>query len=278
MITDLAAGYELLKFGSAAMRVPRDFVKVEGPDAESYLQGQLSQDVAALAEGASAWSFILQPQGKVSAWFRITRAGPEAFILDLDSGWADKLIERLNRFKLRVDAGVEMLEWEMLALRFVDEQPEMSGLVVTVEGGVDVLGERSRVPDGFTELSLNAFELRRIELGIPKMGAELDDDTIPNATGVVERSASFSKGCYTGQELVARVNSRGNNTPTNLRLVRSPSLVSVGDVIGDDQGLITSATGHPDGGYVALGYVKRSVEVPTELQVGDSMATVAALD
>lgn len=276
-MSDLATGYELMMSGRAAVWVPRDFVRVKGPDAQSYLQGQLSQDIVALEQGASAWSFILQPQGKVSAWFRITRLGSEEFVLDLDPGWAETLIERLNRFKLRVDATIEGLDWKMLALRFSGDSPATDGLAAVVDGGIDVLGENVEIPAGFTEVSPNVFELRRIELGTPRMGAELDEDTIPAASGVVDRSASFTKGCYTGQELVARVDSRGNNTPTNLRLLRSTGVISIGDSIGDDQGTVTSAAVHPDGGFVALGYVKRAVDVPTQLRVGDAVAAIEAL-
>ena len=79
----------------------RDVVRASGPDAASYLQGQISQDVDALSAGETSWSFILAPSGKVDAWFRIHRVGDDEFLLDIDPGFADALIARLERFKLR---------------------------------------------------------------------------------------------------------------------------------------------------------------------------------
>ncbi len=82
-------------------RIRRDVVLAEGPDAAAFLQGQLSQDVERLPVGAAAWSFVLQPQGKVDAWFRVHRTGDETFELDVDEGWGEALVTRLERFKLR---------------------------------------------------------------------------------------------------------------------------------------------------------------------------------
>ncbi|MEE3102564.1 MAG: folate-binding protein, partial [Actinomycetota bacterium] len=79
-------------------RRSRDVIAVWGPDAESYLQGQLSQDVAALADGNSAWSFVLQPTGKVDAWLRITRRGEGDYLLDVDGGFGGVVESRLRRF------------------------------------------------------------------------------------------------------------------------------------------------------------------------------------
>ena len=86
------------------VRVPREFVQVEGPDAASFLQGQLSQDIERLSVGEAAWSFLLQPQGKVDAWLRVTRVAEDAFVLDVDDSYAEAVLARLNRFKLRVKA------------------------------------------------------------------------------------------------------------------------------------------------------------------------------
>lgn len=285
---ELAESYRLLTAEPSAVRLARDIVRVSGPDALSYLQGQISQDVEPLGDGGSAWSLILQPQGKVDAWFRITRLAddPDAtFALDLDSGFADALIDRLNRFKLRVKADIDVVDGDMLAVRTPGE-PLGAAAGPSVGAyraqpffgeGVDLLGPSQDLPATLTEASPEAYEVLRIEAGMPKMGAELTEDTIPAAAGIVDLSASFTKGCYTGQELVARIDSRGNNTPTHLRVLRSDEPMSVGDVIGDDQGTITSAAVHPDGGSVALGYVKRSVEVPCLLAVNATDASVRAV-
>ena len=222
----------------------RDAVRVAGPDSEPFLQGQLSQDVAAIPVGGSAWSFVLQPQGKIDVFLRVRRQADDEFVLDTDAGWGERLVTRLNRFKLRTKAEIEQVEAEVPAP--TDEEWP----------GLDPSSERSR-----------------IEAGFPKMGAEADESTIPNELGahVIVRSVSFTKGCFTGQELVARVDSRGGNVPRHLRLLRSDVAgIPAGAVLraGDrDVGRVTSAAASGAGaGTVALGMVSRAVEVPGEVE------------
>src|SRR5438309_9279067 len=97
--------------------VPRDVLRVSGPDAESFLQGQLSQDVAAIGIGDAAWALLLQPQGKVDAFVRVTRMAGDEFVLDTDAGWGDPVTKRLERFKLRTKAEIDALDWKCLAVR-----------------------------------------------------------------------------------------------------------------------------------------------------------------
>ena len=99
---DLDASYHALRGTGGWWERSRDLLLVSGPDAATYLQGQLSQDVVGLAEGSSSPSFLLQPDGKVTAWLRVTRTGPEAFALDVEAGWGPAVVERLRRFLLRV--------------------------------------------------------------------------------------------------------------------------------------------------------------------------------
>lgn len=269
-----------------AARVPRDAVRVAGPDAESYLQGQLSQDVAALAVGDSAWSFVLQPQGKVDAWMRVTRVAEDTFVLDVDGGFGDTVVARLERFKLRVKCTIERLDWQMVAVRGV--LPDLDTLRATGaellvpldwrdEVGVDLLGASVAIPAGVDEQDVDAYERWRVAVGMPKMGAELDDRTIPAEAGVVDLSVSFTKGCYTGQELVARVDSRGSNTPRKLRAVVLPegATVAAGDALtidGREVGVVTSAAGER-----ALAYVRREVEPPADAMVGDTVVRIEAI-
>lgn len=232
--------------------VPRDFVRVAGPDAESYLQGQLSQDVAALAVGASAPSFLLQPQGKVDAYLRVTRQAPDTFVLDVDPGWGDAVIARLERFKLRTKAEIERVDgWRCIATVPVD------GVLDEVVG-VDVT-------TGGDEGDPLEYEALRIRAGTPRMGAEIDSSTIPASLGVVDRAVSFTKGCYTGQELVARIDSRGGNAPTKLVGVRGTTEAGAPVVVGGREvGRVTSAAGG-----VALALVRREVELPSPSSVGE---------
>ena len=178
-------------------------IYVVGPDACAYLQGQLSQDVDALAIAEAAYTFVLQPTGKVDAWLRITRMADDAFLLDVEAGWGEVVLVRLTRFLHRTDCTVEVLDWELVTV--MDTEPDtvdipMGGVAVPVDWpglqGVDLLGPSVVIPDSIKEVDGSAWEYRRIAAGIPTLGAEMDESTIPGATGMVDRSVSFTKGCY----------------------------------------------------------------------------------
>lgn len=256
-------------------------VIAEGPDALSFLQGQLSQDVEALAPGEAGWSLVLHPQGKISAWFRITRVSDDRFVLDLDAGWAEEILTRLNRFKLRT--AIEIIEAPWTALTIVgpgaddlaidgvehDMISSWAGVPVRDVFGADLDGAALDLP----VVAETTFAALRIEAGVPKMGAELDESTIPAAAGIVDQSVSFTKGCYTGQELVARIDSRGNNVPKRLLSVvfdgdEAPAGAAELTVGGDVVGTVTSASYSAQlGAPVALAYVGRNTEVGTSIVI-----------
>ncbi|MGF1597327.1 MAG: YgfZ/GcvT domain-containing protein [Acidimicrobiales bacterium] len=286
---DLSAALSAATTGVVAVRTRRDVIEASGPDAATYLHGQLSQDVVGLAIGGSAPTLLLQPQGKVDAWLRITRLDESTFWLDVDPGYGDAAMARLERFKLRVDAQLALTERPMVALRGpaalsaaeaglpagnVTVAPLGSGVV-----GLDLLGPDAAVPEDVDEGPAEALEVLRIRHAVPAMGAELDGDTIPAAAGIVPTSVDFTKGCYVGQELVARIDSRGNNTPTRLHVLRlvGPPVAAGTDLVlaGEVIGRLTSAVA-VDGGSVGLGYIKRGVDVPvTAVAVGTDGREIA---
>jgi folate-binding protein YgfZ len=218
---------------------PHDTVTVSGPEAETFLQGQLSQDVARLGERSSVPTLLLEPDGKLGYRLLVTRTGSEAFALTVEAPYGADVLARLERFKLRTRCD--------LVLEAADPASEVD-------------------PEA---------ELRRIEAGIPRMGAELKPGVIPEEAGVVASAVDFDKGCYVGQELVARIDSRGGNVPRRLR-----RLVFAGDptpgagagalvdrellVGGEVVGVVTSVAAWPDGTATGLGYVKRAVDPPAE--------------
>jgi len=186
----------------------RDHVIVEGADALTYLQSQVAQDLRELAVGASAWTLVLEPSGKVTSLARVTRSGEDRFDFDTDAGFGEELATRLNRFKIRVNAEIS------------------------------VLAAASSAPS-------DDHEVARIAAGWPRMGFEIvPGETIPAVTGVVLVAVNFTKGCYPGQELVERMDSRGASAPKLLRRI------VVGE--GEPVGTITSVIGN-----AALAYVKR---------------------
>ena len=301
----IGAETEALRRGAGAFRPSRDVLSVHGPEAEDYLQGQLSQDLAPLAVGASADTLLLEPDGKLCALARVTRRDGQGFVLDVEGGYGEAVTARLRRFLLRSKVELETLPWRCLSLRGAGVEEQAAGvLTVLAERGVlalpfawngwtgiDLLGPGDVVlgsdPPGVVSCGADAVEACRIASGIPAMGSELTNKTIAAEAGLVERTVSFTKGCYTGQELVARIDARGSNVarrlvgvtapeggPEPVALTRGMTLhggpAPAGDGAAEDKvvGSLTSAAWSPEvGAWIALGYLHRSVEVPGPLRV-----------
>lgn len=293
---DAAATLDALARGTVASLGRRDVVIVEGPEAATYLHGQASQNITGLAVGDSARTFVLAPQGRIDAWARVTRVADETFWLDVETGYGQQLLERLERFKLRTKATFALIEMSMLQVRGPQSpQTQLMGVDgADVEptwidtNGVETLGFDRLMASGDPEIPSGvpvgdpaAFEAARIRSGIPRMGSEIGEKTIPAELGVVESSADFTKGCYVGQELVARVDSRGNNTPRKVWFVEIAGVVpEVGtsvDVDNSPVGVITSVASDGAGGAVALASIKRSAPMPGPAEVAGASATVRPL-
>jgi folate-binding protein YgfZ len=287
----------------------RDVVTVSGPDAATYLQGQLSQDVAGMAVGDTRWTFVLAPQGKVDGWGRIHRIEPERYSITVDDGAGAAWEARLRRFLLRTKAEIEVAESvPVVALRGVGSGALLEQLTGPAASGWQPAGWPGA--EGFDRLSGSdhrevaaavqaagaeaiddeALEAARIRAGVGAWGAEIDTETIPATLGqwAVDASVSFTKGCYTGQELVARIDSRGGNVPRSLYgVVVERGVPEVGAAVvvsgGADGGrtLGEVTTSAADGeGSVALVYVPRAVTVPDEgldVQVGGAPGRVVHL-
>jgi folate-binding protein YgfZ len=221
------AAYAALRSTVAVHVLARDVVRVAGPDATDYLQGQCSQDVAALDIGGTADALLLSPQGKVEVFLRVTRV-EDGFILDTDEGFGPEIIARLLRFRLRVKVDFDPLDWVCVAVRGPGTAGALVGrpeLVLPVEwpglSGTDLLGP---APSGglgqwvgdIVRCDESAWEAARIEAGVPVNGREVMAGSIAAELGLVDRTVSFTKGCFTGQELVARLDSRGSNVARRL--------------------------------------------------------------
>lgn len=284
MLTPLETEQELLT-GAVVLPMPRDLVIASGDDAVSFLNGQLSQAINPISVGASRWSLLLDPKGRVTAWLRVTRVADDTFWLDSERGVGADIVTRLNRFLLRTKVSFSLVEAECFAVRGTNlpNRPPTSADQIVVDigwqgtEGFDVIGPKVVQPAGPLG-DAGVLEALRIQDGVPRMGREFLATTIPAETGVVDLSADFTKGCYTGQELVARVNSRGNNTPRKihrLTLAQNAENVTLADAT-DEPGLV-GATVCVDGGEVgsvtsaaklngvvlALASIKRGTEVPT---------------
>ena len=256
-----------------AVLLDRAFVRVAGPDAEAYLQGQLSQDVTG---GGAGLAFLLEPNGKVSVLLRWQRAGDEAFLLDTDAEAGDVLLARLRRFLLRTKAEIEPVD--VRCLRVFGSAPP--GAVAAVWPGaddapVDLLD--TDAPPGTGTLERVGYDRKRILARVPVCGVDIGAETIPAEVGswAIDAAVSFTKGCYTGQELVARIDSRGGNVPRPLRVLQSAdgaSMPPVADVLDDAGavvGRITSAAAD-----VAMGPLARKVQSGATVRIGDGTPAV----
>ena len=270
---------------TCVLKLQRDVIRVAGPDAGKYLQGQLTQDVLAMAEGESAWSFLLNPDGKVNAWLRITHIGEHKYLLDMDSDSGEVVLARLLRFKLRTDCELTLEKWEGITIIGKDassfagkpssEQIAAQTLWPQINS-VDIIGgDTKALFERFPEPE-QSYDFLRIVNCIPKMGTELHEKVIPAETGLVEKSVSFTKGCYTGQELVARIDSRGNKVPKNLMLVTCQEGMAIGDEVEVDGFLVGQLTSVATGSNLTVGlaYIARKASTASEGKVKGNTVSI----
>lgn len=237
--------------GSAwCARAARDAVVVTGRDARAFLQSQLAQDVVSLAPGASRWSLVLEPTGRVCALVRVACHAEDRFTLDTDPGAGAAVLARLGRFRIRVECTLDAAAREVIAVRGLDAaeraallaRPQAWPAWRESDGAVDLCdlagGAAVAPPVGLREAGPHDLERARILAAWPVVGAardaDLGTDAIPAETGLVDVAVNFAKGCYPGQELVERMDSRGARAPRSLRVVRGVDGARRGDPYAPD--------------------------------------------
>jgi folate-binding protein YgfZ len=252
----------------AVARRPRAYVRVAGPDAEGYLQRMLSNDVVALEPGGSCDALLLTAKARVIAPMRVVRRGEDDFLLLTEPDLGGTLRDHLLAMRFAAKAEIE-LEDHTSTVVF---GPGVDG-VPTADYGEPAV----EVLDAALEPTVDAetLEAMRIEAGTPAWGKEIDDRVLPAEAGLVERAVSLTKGCYPGQEPIARLHFRGHVNRA-LRVLR----IDGGAVPGPDAelrygdkavGRVTSAA-PTDGGVVALAYVRVEVPEGADLALGSSVA------
>ncbi|MDX6513799.1 MAG: tRNA-modifying protein YgfZ [Gaiellaceae bacterium] len=229
----------------AVARRPRAFLRVAGPDAAEYLQRMLSNDVEALQPGAACDALLLTAKARVIAPVRVLRRAETDFLLLTEPELGERVRAELRRFRFAAKAEIEAEEHE-------------SWLVL---GGDEVIDER---PDG-DEVDAEELERWRIEAGVPRWGHEIDERILPAEAGLTDTHVSFTKGCYPGQEPIARQHYRGkvNRTLRVLELEGGATPSRDAELILGEKavGRITSAV--PG---LALGYVRTEVPGGTALE------------
>jgi folate-binding protein YgfZ len=239
---------------------PRAFVGVRGPDAEDYLQRMLSNDVAALAIGEACDALLLTPKARVIAPMRVFRRSAEDFLLLTEPHLGEALRDELVRMRFAAKADIALEEHGSYLL-----VGERDGGIANEDYGVPAAEILDREPPSeLPELEEGELEALRIAAGTPRFGSEIDERVLPAEAGLVGRAISLEKGCYPGQEPVARLHYRGHAN-RHLRVLEVEGAESGDELVFDGKavGRVTSAVGD-----LALGYVRAEVPLDAILDVG----------
>jgi folate-binding protein YgfZ len=252
---------------SRIVGVERDVVAVAGADARSYLHGQVSQDIQSLAVGESRWTLVLAPNGRVEVLARVLCIADDRFELDTESGYGDVLAARLDRFRIRVKAELESSTIDLFAN--IGESPALESVRPAHQPSRVGWWDRGvwldALPSGTSaDGAADDYERARVVAGWPAMGTEIvPGERIPAEVAVAGVAVNFTKGCYPGQELVERMDSRQSQAPRQLRIVSVGAGAQPGDPVADPDdparapiGELTSVAGD-----MALAYVRRGAAV-----------------
>jgi folate-binding protein YgfZ len=309
-VIELDAQYRQLREECGLLdRSDRGKLVVSGEEAAEYLQGQLTNDIEALAPGEGCYAALLDRKGHMQADMRVLRPGPgPGRWIDTEPQTADVTRRHLEMYKIGREVEVEdttasgailsLIGPAAVSLAAAPSPPlhgSMAAVVVGVdcvvvgsENGIDLFApaaEAGRLRDGLlaagaVEVDAEAAEIVRIENGRPRFGAEMSTETMPAEAGIVEAAVSFTKGCYIGQEPVARLHHRGRPN-RHLRGLRLDAPAAPGDTLrlGDKEvGTVGSSCVSPARGPIALAIVRREAEPGAELAVGEDGVTARVVD
>ncbi len=251
-----------------AARRPRAFVAVSGRDAADYLQRMVSNDVEALAPGESCEALLLTAKARIIAPLTVLRRRHDDFLLLTEPGLGERVAAELRRFRFAARCDVEQEE-HVSTLVLGGEAP--GGSVPNADYGVAAYELLDAEPEGAEPIDDHELERLRIRAGSPRWGRELDDRVLPAEAGLEERAISFTKGCYPGQEPVARLHYRGHpNRGLRALLIDGAELPAYDAPLtweGRDVGRVTSAVNVGESVH-ALAYVRREVPEDASLLLG----------
>ena len=290
-------------------RSERGKLALTGPGAREFLEGQVTNDVEALTAGQGVYAAFLSPKGKMLGDLRVLDLGDELF-LDTERSALQELFNMIRRYRIGYDVELHKrtVERGLLSLigpearavagaRDLPEQEHANAAgdvdgaavrLVATDVGVDLLCDAADIEAlaaalrgrGAADVDEAAAEVLRVETGRPRYGIDLDDTVIPQEAGLNERAVSFTKGCYVGQETVARLHYKGkpNRHLRGLRLsapaTREDELRLGERVVGK----VGTAVVSPRHGPVALALVRREAEPGATVSVGDGSETAEVVE
>jgi len=289
-------------------RSERGKLMISGSEAAEFLQGQLTNDVEALDVGEGIYAALLDRKGHIQADMRVLRPDADELWVDTEAAALETVRRHLETYKIGRQVAIADLTAERAILSLIGPRsvelagsaplPEHACEAVAVNGieclavgtaeGIDLVAktaDASRLREallaaGAGEIAPAAAEILRIEAGRPRFGAEMSTETMPAEAGIVEAAVSFTKGCYIGQEPVARLHYRGRPNRRLCGLVLSaPAGPGTPLRLGEKEvGAIASACVSPARGAIALAVVRREAETGAELAVGEDGVTARLVD
>jgi len=280
-------------------RSERGKLALTGTDAKGFLQGQVTNDVEALAPGKGCYAAFLTPKGKMLGALRILDAGDE-ILLDTERSALQELFNMVRRFSIgyQVELHKRTLERGLLSLIGPDSESragasdldarehshmplELGGVrarAIRTDVGIDLLCDAADTESlrsaleaiGALPVSESVVDILRIERGRPRYGIDLDDTVIPQEAGLNDRAVSFTKGCYVGQETVARLYYRGKPNRHLRGLLLSGPAASGDEVSLDGRvvGRLGSVAESPELGWIALALIRREAPPGAAVSVG----------
>jgi tRNA-modifying protein YgfZ len=288
-------------------RSERGKLVIGGPDAAEFLQGQLTNDVEALEPGDGCYAALLDRKAHVQADMRVLRLDEEIW-LDTERETRAAVHRHLETYKIGRDVTLADLTEERTILSLIGPRaaavaataalPEHSSEATRIEGvecmavgtdaGIDLIAasaDEARLREalldaGAVEVGAEAAEILRIESGRPRFGVEMTSETMPAEAGIVERAISFQKGCYIGQEPVARLHYKGRPN-RRLRGLRLSALAEPGATLrlGDKEvGRLGGVAVSPAHGPIALAVVRREAEPGAKLAVDQDGVEAEVVD
>ena len=253
-----------------ASLLDRTCITATGPDATELLQSLLSNDIAAAVPGGGVYGLLLTPKARVIADVEVFNTG-DAYVLACPPARTDQVADTIvrARFRRKVD-----LERSGHVVVWGDADGALATLA-TRAGPHRLLASPVEGLDG-----PEAWEVARVEAGIPAYGREFDDATMPAEAGLVPLAVSFTKGCYPGQEPVARLHYRGHANRGLRGLELDGPLPEPGAAVnadGREVGRAGSAVVSPRFGAIALAVLRREVDDGAQVSVGGTPARVRSL-